>query len=170
MKRIKRQLSVLLILLIFCSCISPAIAGNTIPSIQSETNEITNSSKSETYPLGFTGSVVVALIGLVGGIIGSVVAPWVNWGIEKRRLKHNHKIELIKEWRSFIESFDFNNRNFGNSTVYGAMRPFMDDNIIEKFEAQRTFHIPPDGGRGDQLFKQWASDQVTMIEKSWKLL
>ena len=112
----------------------------------------------------------VALIGLISGVIGTIFAPWVNWGIEKRRLKHTRKVELTKEWRIFIENFDFETQNFGNSTVYGAMRPFMDENIVKNFEAQRTVFVPPDGGRGDQLFKQWASDQVAMIEKKWKLL
>ena len=145
------------IFLITISCTCPAaIAGDPTPSIKSEKTH-TSSPKSEKYPLGVIGSVVVAFIGLIGGIIGSIFAPWVNWGIEKRRLKLAHRAELIKEWRSFIEGFDFENQNFGNSSVYGAMRPYMDDAIVKKFEAQRTFYVTPNGGRGDQLFKQWAS-------------
>lgn len=112
----------------------------------------------------------VACIGLVSGAIGSLVAPWVKWGIEKRKLVHNRRVELINNWRSFIEEFDFDNENFGNTTVYAAMRPYMDENVIKKFEAQRTFYVTPEGGRGKKLFKQWASDQVSKIEKDWKLL
>jgi len=161
----------LFILLMTISCIcSAAIAADPASSIKSETTQDTNSTKSEKYPLGVIGSVVVAFIGLIGGIMGSIFAPWVHWGIEKRRLKLAHRSELIKEWRSFIEGFDFESQNFGNSTVYGAMRPYMDDAIVKKFEAQMTFYAKPRGGRGDQLFKQWASDQVAMIEKKWKLL
>ena len=167
----KKRFIFFFILLISISCISPtAIAGDPTPSIKSETRQNTSNPKSEKYPLGVIGTVVVAFIGLIGGIIGSIFAPWVNWRIEKRRLKLAHRTELIKEWRTFIEGFDFENENFGNSTVYGAMRPYMDDAIIKKFEAQRTFYATPDGGRGDQLFKQWASDQVAVIEKKWKLL
>jgi len=109
--------------------------------------------------------VVVAFIGLIGGIMSSIFAQWVNWGIEKRRLKLVHRSELIQEWRSFIEGFDFESQNSGNSTVYGAMRPYMDDAIVKKFESQMTFYAKPRGGRGDQLFKQWASDQFAMIKK-----
>lgn len=166
-----KQLPLAMILLLFCFCVVPASAENAVSVKKIESTEINNVSKKENdYPFGFIGTVVVALIGLVGGIIGSVVAPWVNWGIEKRRLKHARKVELIKEWRLFIEHFSFNSQNFGNTTVYAAMRPFMDEDIIKKFEAQRTIHIPPDGGRGKELSKQWASDQVAMIENKWNLL
>ena len=62
----------------------------------------------------------VACIGLVSGAIGSLVAPSVKWGIEKRKLVHNRRVELINNWRAFIEEFDFDNENFGNTTVYGS--------------------------------------------------
>lgn len=31
--------------------------------------------------------VLPAFLGLVAGVVGSLVAPWVHWGIEKRREK-----------------------------------------------------------------------------------
>jgi len=160
----------LIVLLLLCFAFSPLYANDVISPTKSQSVEKVNDTIPKSFPFGIIGSAVIALIGLIGGVIGSIAAPWVNWGIEKRRLKHTRKMELIKEWRTFIEAFDFENQNFGNSTVYGAMRPYMEEEIIKKFEAQRTIHIPPDGGRGDQLFKQWASDQVAMIEKKWKLI
>jgi hypothetical protein len=46
----------------------------------------------------------------------------------------------------------------------------MDSETVKKFEAQRTFYVPPDGGRGKNLFKQWASDEVSKIEKNGRLV
>ena len=115
-------------------------------------------------------TIIVAIIGLITGATGSLVASWVKWGIEKKRLKHNRRVDLIKEWPIFIEQFDFEKDNFGNTTVYGAMRPYMNSETVKKFEAQRRFYVPPDGGRGKNLFKQWASDEVSKIEKNWKLI
>lgn len=71
---------------------------------------------------------------------------------------------------SFIENFEFDDDNFGSTTVYAVMRPYMDDNVIKKFEAQKTFYATSIGGKGEKLFKQWASYQVSKIEKYWKLL
>ena len=163
----KKHLAILLTLLFLCTSIFPVLAENNTPVNQIESTETPT---TEIYPFGVVGTVIVAIIGLVGGIVGSIFTPWVNWRIEKRRLKHTRKLELVKEWRNFIESFDFENHNFGNSTVYGAMRPYMDEKVVKKFEAQRIFFVPPDGGRGNQLSKQWASDQVAMIEHKWELI
>lgn len=120
--------------------------------------------------LTLSDTVIVAVIGLIGGVIGSIIAPWINWGIEQRKMQAQRRTDLIREWRSFIENFDFDQKNFGDTTVYAAMRPYMNKEVIDDFEAQRTFFVPPDGGRGDNLFKQWASDEVSAIERRWKLI
>jgi hypothetical protein len=62
-------------------------------------------------------AIIVAVIGLASGTVSSLIAPWVKWGIEKKRLVHNRRVDSIKEWRSFIEQFDFEKENFGNTAV-----------------------------------------------------
>lgn len=108
--------------------------------------------------------------GLLTGTIASLAAPWVHWAIEKRRSQFNYRQELIRAWRSEIEAFDWDQEDFGNSTTYAAIRQHMRKEVVDRFEAQRTFHVPPDGGRGENLRKQWASDEVARIEKEWKLV
>jgi hypothetical protein len=44
-----------------------------------------------------------AIGGLVTGAIASLIAPWVQWAIEKRRSKLNYRQELIRKWRKEIE-------------------------------------------------------------------
>ena len=114
--------------------------------------------------------VVSAVVGLIAGAIGSLIAPWVHWTIEKRRERLKHRREIIQNWRKSIDEFDFDSDNFGNTSTYAAMRPHMRKEIITKFEAQRTVYVTPDGGRGDKLFKQWALDEVARIEQEWGLL
>jgi hypothetical protein len=46
--------------------------------------------------------VLPPLLGLLAGTIGSLVAPWVNWGIEKRRIKDQHHRELVANWRVLL--------------------------------------------------------------------
>lgn len=160
-----------LVILAMCVHATQVIAENTGSSVQHDPIEIMQTGTiKDNFPLNISQTVIVALISLVIAIIVNIIAPWANWGIEKRRLQHTRKEDLVKEWRTYITKFDFETQNFGNSTVYAAMRPYMDKDVVKRFEAQRTYFVPPDGGRGDQLFKQWASDQVSMIEKKWKLL
>jgi hypothetical protein len=122
------------------------------------------------YPFSFMGTVIVAVVGLISGAIGSLISPWINWGIEKRRLKHTQKVERIKEWKNAIESFNFKQEKFGYSSAYSSMKPYMDDDIIKKFEAHNTIFVAPNGVGKDQLLKRWATDQVTKIEKEWGLV
>ena len=41
-------------------------------------------------------------VGLATGAIGSLFAPWGNWGVEKRRTRQERRAERIKEWRDGI--------------------------------------------------------------------
>lgn len=47
-------------------------------------------------------NIVTAIIGFVAGVIGTLVAPWVNWGIEKRRIRQHNRKDAIANWRQVI--------------------------------------------------------------------
>lgn len=46
----------------------------------------------------------------------------------------------------------------------------MNEATIKKLEAKRTYYVCSDTGRGSNLFKQWISDEVSAIERKWKLI
>ena len=47
---------------------------------------------------------VAALISLISAAIGSLLAPWVKWGVDKRKLLIEHRRKRISEWRKAIQS------------------------------------------------------------------
>ena len=51
-------------------------------------------------------NVVIALIGLasgtIGGAIGSLAAPLVNWKIEQKKLTRSYREGLIQKWRQMV--------------------------------------------------------------------
>ena len=49
--------------------------------------------------ISIINAIIAGVVGLVTGAIGSLIAPWIQWGIEKKRQKQNRRIELISEWR-----------------------------------------------------------------------
>lgn len=49
-------------------------------------------------------AVIGGVAGLVTGAAGSLTAPWAQWGIEQRRLRHQSRAELITEWRAGIDA------------------------------------------------------------------
>jgi hypothetical protein len=113
---------------------------------------------------------VKVIIGLGGVVIGSMISPWVKWRVERNKLIHKERHNRVENWRTFIEKFDFDNKNFVNTAAFSAMRPYMDPEVIKNFESQSTAHVPQDVGSGYNVFKQWASEQVSKIEKDWKLI
>jgi hypothetical protein len=47
-------------------------------------------------------ALISGVVGLTTGAIGSLFAPWANWGVEKRRLRRAGRLERISEWRSGV--------------------------------------------------------------------
>jgi hypothetical protein len=43
-------------------------------------------------------------IAIVSLIVGAIVGPYINWGIEKRKQKLAYKRELIIRWRDMLAS------------------------------------------------------------------
>jgi hypothetical protein len=47
-------------------------------------------------------AIVGAVAGIITGSIGSLFAPWANWGIEKQKQKLAHRRELVAKWREMV--------------------------------------------------------------------
>ena len=113
--------------------------------------------------------IISAIIGFLTGIVASLIAPWVQWGIEKKRSRTEYRRNQIKRWRETIESFDFIGKvQFGNTSVYAEIRPYLDPEFLQAYEGGRTFFVP--GGRGPYPIKQKMLDAITQIEKKWGLI
>ena len=61
---------------------------------------------------------LVALIGFISGAVGSLIAPWVKWGIEKKKLRYKKRVELINEIKSYIESGEYKREVFKNGASF----------------------------------------------------
>lgn len=44
-------------------------------------------------------AIVGGVAGFATGAVSSIIAPWSNWGVEKRRIRHNRRIDMVEEWR-----------------------------------------------------------------------
>jgi len=112
---------------------------------------------------------IPAFLGLIAGAVGSLIAPWVHWAIEKRRAKIEYRRNSIAEWRSQIEAFNWNEDSFGDSATYASMRPHMNPEVVSRIEGPRTY-IVPNEGRGCNAMKQCLVDELSRLEVDWGLL
>jgi hypothetical protein len=113
-----------------------------------------------------TVAIIAGAFGLLGGVVGSLIAPWVQWGIEKRRFKLNRRLEYIRAWRHFIGSNEFDQATFRETKTFKTMCPYLPENLVEAIEDQ-SIHVSITGG---DPIKGRLLDEVTRIEREWGLV
>src|SRR5918997_6541220 len=120
-----------------------------------------------------------AIAGLISGVIGSLIAAWVQWAVEKRRNLFRYRRDSIKSWRDAIESYDHDEGNIRTTATYSAIRPHLKQEIRERLENPREFHVEIDDrsgvdgvtvrGKTPSSVKTILLDEVARIEKEWGL-
>lgn len=81
-------------------------------------------------------ALIAGLLGFSGGVVGSLIAPWVNWGIEKRREKLKYRRDLVQRWREAIEK-DFDQLAFNDTALYASLRPHLSKDALDAIEGNR---------------------------------
>lgn len=105
--------------------------------------------------------------------IKSIVAPWVNWDVEKRRERLKSKKERINSWREYVDNH-FEWESFRDTSVFSEMKPFLSKAILKELDppdvhnGRPVIHLRSPIGR--DTLKQRLLEEITRIEKQWKLL
>ncbi len=118
-------------------------------------------------------AIIGGVTGLITGTIASLFAPWINWGIEKRKLRLAAQRELIKAARLTLESTP-DRKEFRESTIYSQIRPFLSEDTRIKIETDTPgiqAHVGEDGEISVGIkFKPLVLTDLQILEKKWKLL
>jgi len=117
--------------------------------------------------------IISSIFGLIGGAIASLIAPWVHWGIEKKRIQINRKKELIDNCKMEINKKNFDGKEFRESPYYANIRPFLSKELTHLIEkGDNEFHVQISGGRGGGVnnFKSKILDEINNLERKWKLI
>src|SRR5581483_9896050 len=120
-------------------------------------------------PMNFIFQAVIpAILGLVSGAIGSLVAPWVQWRIERKREKLAYKKEMIRRWRQFLDQKrDFDESELLDSAVYSEMRPHLSSRTVQSIECDK---IDVRIGRGGYVIRSLILDDLSRLEEEWDLI
>jgi hypothetical protein len=78
--------------------------------------------------------IISGIFGLIGGAIGSLVAPWVHWKIEVRKEQLKSKKELVFNLRTFLQKEDPRDENFLSSVDYIRIRRYLSNNFVKELE------------------------------------
>lgn len=110
--------------------------------------------------------VVSATAGLVSGVIGSLIAPWVSWRIERVRLKTEYQRKRIADWRAAIEkaqSFD----EFKYTSTFAEIRQHMSKPDLDSLF---TAWITSGSGNTEKMKLAKLLEEVNKVEKKWNLI
>jgi hypothetical protein len=126
--------------------------------------------------VAFIGGGAGLLTGAVTGTLSSLIAPWANWGIEKKRLAREGRVERIKKWRDGVENLDWEERNHGQQGYLSTdvisgdvrtkgwwitLRPEMAPDVRNKVEDLSEKPIPTRQGQVSKLIEH----EITRIER-----
>jgi predicted nucleic acid-binding protein len=114
-----------------------------------------------------TTKLISALLGLLVGVAGTLVTPWVNWGIEKKREKQRSRKELIQRTRELLDSPEWDQLNFSSTVTYSEIRQHLTERTIKSIEDGAIFIQV---GRGGNVIKSSVLDDVAKKEKEWGII
>jgi hypothetical protein len=125
--------------------------------------------------------IISAIAGLISGVIGSLVAPWINWRIENKKLTRKSREDLIRSAREALEKDDLSNNEFRHLPIYSRIKPYLSEQAVKAVEGEfsndgplsrEAVRIVLGDGRNSGLnpFKNKVLDELTLLEKKWGLI
>lgn len=116
-------------------------------------------------------ALIAGAVGLLSGAIGSLIAPWVNWGIERRRKLFESRSEHIHRWREILADAEFDRSKMLNNPSYGALRPLLSPEALKDIERPSTHLYSIIGGPPiDDHDRTTLLHEVARIERAWELV
>ena len=107
-----------------------------------------------------------AIGGLITGVVASLVAPWSQWGVEKRRLRREERRNMLEAARKLISVLS-DARSFRDTPEYARLRPYLSDKLRKDFEGEAIVVVV---GQGRGSLAIWLLDEITQLEKKWGLV
>ena len=114
--------------------------------------------------------VPAALTGSLFGTIASLFAPWANWSIRKRELRHASRKELIAVIRG-LAGEECDRLKFCRSAPYLQIRPYLKQSTISIVEVKDPSIKVVFTGREylvDPFWEDVVSD-ISELERKWSL-
>jgi len=106
--------------------------------------------------------IISAIIGLICGAIGSLIAPWVNWGIEKKKIRLEQRKIMLQHVRGELNKYNWNIVNFKYSVEYSMVKEYLDIDIVKLIDDCKSGN--------DSELKNEILNNITRIQHQWGLI
>ncbi len=115
-------------------------------------------------------AVIAGVVGLMTGVIGSLFAPWAQWGIEKRRKRIDRRTTLVDGWRELLTASAFERNIVLNDPSYGVLRALLSEEARTSIERPANHLIVVMGEAINSPDRRTLMYEVARIEHEWGLL
>src|SRR5262249_58649316 len=111
--------------------------------------------------------------GIVGGLVSAVIAPRINWGIEKKRIRQAQRQKLVESFRIFLmRCKDFTtDKTVGDILIgcpdYYRVRSYLDKDYVAEIEKLWDAEVR---STPVQSIVNRLIDDVARLETEWGLL
>lgn len=118
--------------------------------------------------------------GLVSGSIASLIAPWVHWGIEKRRKKLEHRISLVKSWEAMIAGVvagtwgrpvNYTGASWGSLLLqepeFSSLKPYLSRGTLESLF--RVYLVEATIGWAEPVWLRKVQEDIQAVKAKWNL-
>ena len=110
---------------------------------------------------------ISGIIGLLTGTIASLVAPWINWRLERKKTEREEKQKLIANLRLYVLKNDPKNSEFMNSIEYIRIRPYLSELFVRELENTKEVVVLTNSIRSK--YQSDLLEQIDRIEEDWNL-
>jgi hypothetical protein len=110
---------------------------------------------------------VPAITGLITGGIGSLIAPWINWGVEKRRRKHEARRNFIEEARNAVVTTE-DARDFRERAIYSQLKPYLSKDSLDFLTTPNVMRVEIPGNL--LTYHTPVLEDISRLEAKWDLL
>jgi len=126
-----------------------------------------------------TEIVIAIVISAITGAVASLVAPWANWGVEKKKKKLTWRKGFVDECKRIIEKKNFDLDKFKESSLYSNLKHHLSIKLRKEIEIKRKRDIlgkrrPLEESleilRQEQYIKNDLFGEIAILERKWGLL
>ncbi|ERR1051326_5079028 len=112
------------------------------------------------------------LIAVVSLVVGAIIGPYINWGIEKKKQKLAYRKELITKWRKMLQEAASHGIDRDDNKLLAVLERHEDffslsGHIGSDYQEYRKRHASVD----TPVFLRYLAEEVSRIEKEeWDLV
>ena len=120
-----------------------------------------------------TIEIILAILSsaVVSAIITSLIAPHINWGIEKKRMKQENRKKLIQEVRKILNQDDFDKFMMRKSEVYTRIRAHLSKKLDKEIRSSEAkIIVSPTEMTTDDILKEAIHEEINKLEEKWELI